>query len=211
MNTLELAKYIDHSILHTDLTSSELRDFCQEAIPMGVFSVAINSYWVKEALEYLKGTDILVDSSIGFPLGQTSKNLSKLAARKKKAADKKLSAAAGAILAKYRVGKYFYWDVKEERFSFSLDQEKIKMVESLDGCYVIRTDVDKKHLSKEKAVKGYKRLAGVEKAFRNLKTVSLEIRPIYHYLDERISAHVFLCMLAYYVQWHMQERLKAPL
>jgi transposase len=82
------------------------------------------------------------------------------------------------------------------------------MVESLDGCYVIRTDVDKKHLSKEKAVKGYKRLAGVEKAFRNLKTVSLEIRPIYHHLDERISAHVFLCMLAYYVQWHMQERLK---
>jgi transposase len=144
-------------------------------------------------------------------LSLTTKNLSKLATRKKKAADKKLSATAGAILAKYRVGKYFYWDVKEGRFSFSLDQEKIKMVESLDGCYVIRTDVDKKHLSKEKAVKGYKRLAGVEKAFRNLKTVSLEIRPIYHHLDERISAHVFLCMLAYYVQWHMQERLLKPL
>jgi len=138
----------------------------------------------------------------------TTKNLNKLAARKKKTADNKLSAAAGAILAKYRVGKYFCWDVKDGRFSFSLDQEKIKMVESLDGCYVIRTDVDKKHLSKEKALKGYQRLAGIAKAFRNLKTVSLEIRPIYHHLDERISAHLFLCMLAYYVQWHMQERLK---
>lgn len=73
-NSRELAKYIDHSILHTELTSSELRDFCQEAISMGVFSVAINSYWVEEALDYLKGTDILVDSSIGFPLGQANKD-----------------------------------------------------------------------------------------------------------------------------------------
>ena len=138
----------------------------------------------------------------------TTKNLNKLAARKKKAADQKLSAAAGAILAKYRVGKYFCWDVKDGRFSFSLDQEKIETAESLDGCYVIRTDVDKKHLSKEEVVCGYKRLAGVEKAFRNLKTVSLEMRPIYHHHDDRIRAHVFLCMLAYYVQWHIQERLK---
>ncbi|MBT9147104.1 MAG: hypothetical protein DDT32_00856 [Syntrophomonadaceae bacterium] len=72
---------------------------------------------------------------------------------------------------------------------------------------MIRTDVNKRCLSKEKAVEGYKRLTRVEKAFRNLKTVSLEIRPIYHHLDDRIRAHVFLCMLAYYVQWHMQERL----
>ncbi|MBU4352995.1 MAG: IS1634 family transposase [Nanoarchaeota archaeon] len=138
----------------------------------------------------------------------TTKNLNKLVARKKKAADKKLSAAAGAILDKYRVGKYFCWDVKDGRFSFSIDQEKIEAAESLDGCYVIRTDVDKKRLSKEEVVKGYKRLAGVEKAFRNLKTVSLEMRPIYHHHDDRIRAHIFLCMLAYYVQWHIQKRLK---
>lgn len=116
------------------------------------------------------------------------------------------------------MGKYFCWDVKDGRFSFSLDQEKIEAAESLDGCYVIRTDVDKKHLSKEQVVCGYKRLAGVEKAFRNLKTVSFtpkaysplakEMRPIYHHHDDRIRAHVFLCMLAYYVQWHIQERLK---
>ena len=69
LNSRELVKYIDHSILHTDLTSNELYNFCQEAISMRVFSVAINSCWVEEALEYVKGTDIFVDSSIGFPLG----------------------------------------------------------------------------------------------------------------------------------------------
>jgi deoxyribose-phosphate aldolase len=69
----ELAKYIDHSILHTDLTSKELFDFCQSAIRMGVFSVAINSCWVEETLKYLKGSGIIVDSSIGFPLGQNNR------------------------------------------------------------------------------------------------------------------------------------------
>ena len=74
LNSRELVKYIDHSILHTDLTSNELYNFCQEVISMGVFSVAINSCWVEEALKYVKGTNIFVDSSIGFPLGQTNKN-----------------------------------------------------------------------------------------------------------------------------------------
>jgi len=73
MEASDLARYIDHSILHTDLTSNELYDFCQGAIRMRVFSVAINSCWVEEALKFLKGTDIIVDSSIGFPLGQTNR------------------------------------------------------------------------------------------------------------------------------------------
>ena len=74
--------------------------------------------------------------------------------------------------------------------------------ELFDGCYIVRTDATSEHMNTEEAVNGYKSLAGVEKAFRSLKTVSLEIRPVYHKSDDRIRAHVFLCMLSYYIQWH---------
>lgn len=81
---------------------------------------------------------------------------------------------------------------------------------ALDGCYVIRTDVAEQVFDKHQAVACYRGLAEVERDFRQLKTLSIEIRPTYHHKDERIEAHVFLCMLAYYVQWHMRRRL-APL
>jgi transposase len=79
--------------------------------------------------------------------------------------------------------------------------------EALDGCYVVRTDVNAERFDKNQAVECYRGLAVVERAFRRLKTVSLEIRPIYHHLDRRIKAHVFLCMLSYYIEWHMRQRL----
>jgi transposase len=88
---------------------------------------------------------------------------------------------------------------------FQIVQNKIAAEEAFDGCYIIRTD---SQLSKENAVANYKSLTSIERAFRNIKTMSLEIRPIYHHLDNRIKAHVFLCMLAYYVQWHALQRLK---
>ena len=77
----------------------------------------------------------------------------------------------------------------------------------MDGCYVIRTDVTSQALDKDQAVSNYKRLILVEQAFRMLKTVLLEIRPTYHHRDDRIESHVFVCVLAYYVTWHMRERL----
>ena len=80
--------------------------------------------------------------------------------------------------------------------------------ERLDGCYVIRTEVSLERLDTESVVDAYKSLGHVERAFRNLKTVQLEMRPFYHKTDDRIRAHVFLCMLAYYLQWHMTQRLK---
>ena len=76
--------------------------------------------------------------------------------------------------------------------------------------YVIRTSVEKQKLDAKETVRAYKSLSQVERAFRSLKTVDLKIRPIYHYLEKRVKAHVFLCMLAYYVEWHMRENL-APL
>lgn len=78
----------------------------------------------------------------------------------------------------------------------------------LYGCYIISTDIAKEELSTNEVVASYKKLELVEQAFRNLKTVQLDMRPIYHKRDDRIKAHIFLCMLAYYVQWHMQQRLK---
>ncbi len=80
----------------------------------------------------------------------------------------------------------------------------------MDGIYVIQTSVDHATFSSESAVRAYKDLAKVERAFRCMKTVDLKVRPIYHWLDNRIRAHVFLCMLAYYVEWHMREKL-API
>ena len=114
------------------------------------------------------------------------------------------SAQIGKVLAKYKVGKFFQWSFVDGKLVFTLEQDKIRAEEQLDGCYVIMTDSD---LSKEQAVSSYKGLSRIERAFRNMKTMSLEIRPIYHRTDERIRAHVFLCMLAYYLEWHARQRL----
>ena len=79
---------------------------------------------------------------------------------------------------------------------------------ALDGLYVIRTSMPKDKLDANAAVAAYKCLAHVERAFRSMKTVDLNVRPIFHYTEQRVRAHVFLCMLAYYVEWHMRHRLK---
>ena len=114
----------------------------------------------------------------------------------------------GALLGKYKIGKFYEWSVSlNGKIKWSLNKELIEREEIFDGCYIIRTDVSPESMNSEEAVTGYKSLAGVEKAFRNLKTVSLEIRPVYHKKDDRIRAHVFLCMLAYYIQWHATEKL----
>jgi len=129
-----------------------------------------------------------------------------------------LGARVGKLLAKYKVGKFVKWSVeaaketgkksRTHRLIWEIDHEKIAEEEKLDGCYIIRTDTAKNKLDTESVVAAYKSLGNVERAFRNLKTVQLEMRPVYHKTDKRIRAHVFLCTLAYYLQWHMQQRLK---
>jgi len=140
-------------------------------------------------------------------IDMTVKEMEKLANRKKKSSADRLCACVGKILTRYKVGKFFQWEIKDGRLKFALNQEKIQREQQFDGCYIVRTDVEEKTMNAKEAVEGYRSLSGVEKAFRNLKTVSLQIRPVYHHLDERIKAHVFLCMLAYYVQWHMCRKL----
>ena len=111
---------------------------------------------------------------------------------------------------KYKVGKHFEFEITDDSFSFSRKQEQIREEAALDGVYVIRTNVPGEELNAEDTVRAYKSLSLAERAFRTMKTIDLKVRPIHHRKEDRVRAHVFLCMLAYYVEWHMRERL-APL
>lgn len=135
--------------------------------------------------------------------------LNDIAKVKRKRDPQKVCARIGRVFAKYRIEKFFTWTVEENgSLHFSLNNDVIDGEQALDGCYVIRADISKDILNKEETVAGYMALRHVEKAFRNLKTVALEMRPIYHKTDDRIRAHVFLCFLSYYLLWHAQQRLK---
>ena len=119
--------------------------------------------------------------------------------------------AVGAVLDSRKVGKHFVLDIADGRFSFRRDARKIADEARLDGFYVIRTSVPAEQLDAGQAVQAYKDLARVERAFRCLKTVDLDIRPIRHWSPNRVRAHVFLCMLAYHVEWHLRQALASLL
>jgi transposase len=112
---------------------------------------------------------------------------------------------AGRVVNKYKVAKHFELTIEESRFDFAIRQEQVAAEAALDGIYVIRTNVAEKQMSAPDTVRNYKALADVERAFRSLKTVDLKVRPIHHRLEQRVRAHILLCMLAYYVEWHMRE------
>jgi len=120
----------------------------------------------------------------------------------------KIGLRVGKLINHYKVGKHFILDITEDRFSYRRDEKRIAAEAALDGLYVIRTSVPQQNLSSESAVRLYKDLSKVERAFRSLKTVDLKIRPIFHWLEGRVRAHVLLCMLAYYVEWHMRQKLQ---
>jgi len=116
----------------------------------------------------------------------------------------------GKVIDRFKVGKHFTLSIEENRFSFVRNEDKIGREEALDGIYVIRTSEPKERLSAEDAVRSYKNLTQVERAFRTLKGIDLLVRPIWHRTEDHVRAHIFLCMLAYYVEWHMRKAL-APL
>jgi len=123
----------------------------------------------------------------------------------------KIGRAVGRIENRYKLAKLFDITVGEDRFTFGRNPARITEEARLDGFYVIRTSVEDKALAADNVVGAYKSLARVERAFRSLKTVDLHLRPIHHWLAPRVRAHVFLCMLACHVEWHMRERLKPML
>ena len=148
-------------------------------------------------------------------LEATEKSLAKIAkgvARRKK---KLLRAAeiglkVGKVLGRYKVGKHFDCQIGEGSFTWRRRQDAIDQEAKLDGIYVLRTSEPAERLSTADTVRNYKSLAEVERAFRCLKGIDLLVRPIRHRTEERVSAHIFLCLLAYYVEWHLR-RAWAPL
>ncbi len=122
----------------------------------------------------------------------------------------RIALRVGSVLGRYKMRKHFRLSIEETSFACARDDASIAREAALDGIYVVRTSVAATALASDEAVRAYKRLAQVERAFRSLKSVDLKIRPIHHRLEDRVRAHVFLCMLAYYVEWHMREAL-APM
>jgi transposase len=115
----------------------------------------------------------------------------------------KIGVRVGRVINKYKMAKHFKLEIKENKFCFEIDEEKVSEEAALDGIYVIRTSLEE--LPAADAVRHYKSLSQVERAFRSIKTMDLEVRPINHHLEKRVRMHLFLCMLAYYVKWHMME------
>ena len=122
----------------------------------------------------------------------------------------KMGLRVGRVLQRFKMAKHFIVTITDDGFTYRRDVDRIAQEAALDGVYVIRTSVAETDLDAADTVRAYKSLAGVERAFRSYKTVDLRVRPIYHYLADRVRAHVLLCMLAYYVEWHMRQAL-APL
>ena len=123
---------------------------------------------------------------------------------------KNISLKAGAVIGKRKMAKHFELTIADASFSFARNEASIQKEAALDGFYVLRTNAPADRLDASAVVSTYKSLAHVERAFRSVKTVDLDVRPIHHRLAGRVRAHVFLCMLAYYVVWHMRQAL-APL
>ena len=141
-------------------------------------------------------------------LSKTEEALSQLARRVaagRLKEEAKIGQALGKVANKYKVSKHFKFSVARERFSYSRSKENIEREASLDGIYVIRTSVPQNKLSSEDVLSSYKRLSLAERAFRTLKGMDLKIRPIHHRIEQRVRAHIFICMLSYYLEWHLRD------
>lgn len=143
-------------------------------------------------------------------LAKTENALEKIAALKRPSDDATTGIRVGKIINKYNVGKLLKVEIKDGKVTWERNENMIREAETLDGLYVIFTDVKEEEMNISEVVQTYRKLIGVEQAFRNLKTAQLEIRPIYHKTDDRIKCHIFLCMLAYYLMWNAKQLL-APL
>jgi hypothetical protein len=148
-------------------------------------------------------------------LRATERNLAKIEqavhrARQPLRGKAEIGLKAGAVLDRHKMAKHFALTITDDHFAFARKTEAIAQEAALDGFYVVRTSLPAEAIDDAGAVRAYKSLAQVERAFRSLKTIDLQIRPLFHWLAPRVRAHVFLCMLAYHVEWHMRQKL-APM
>ena len=141
-------------------------------------------------------------------LAATEASLAKIQARVeagKLAGRDKIGLRVGKLVNQYKVAKHFELTIGDNAFTFARKTDAIAAEAALDGLYIIRTSVLSTQMDSAECVRNYKALANVERAFRSLKTIDLKVRPIHHRTADRVRAHIFLCMLAYYVEWHMRE------
>ncbi len=141
-------------------------------------------------------------------LTATEENLHKIKVRVeagKLVGQDKIGVAVGKVVNQYKVAKHFELQIADDGFTFTRKTDSIAAEAALDGLYIIRTSVKAQRMDAATCVRTYKSLAQVERAFRSIKTMDLKVRPIHHYLEGRVRAHIFLCMLAYYVEWHMRQ------
>jgi DDE family transposase len=146
-------------------------------------------------------------------LAATEQDLAKIVAATRRArnrlhGEQAIALRVGRVMDRFHMAKHFELTITDTRFAFRRNLASIAAETALDGLYVIRTSLSVAQLDAAATVAAYKSLAHVERAFRSIKTVDLHVRPVFHYSEARVRAHVFLCMLAYYVEWHMRERLK---
>src|SRR3989339_685479 len=141
-------------------------------------------------------------------LAATERNLEKIKVRVeagKLVGQDKIGVAVGKVVNQYKVAKHFELTIADDSFTFARLADNIVAEAALDGLYIIRTSVTAQRMDAPTCVRTYKSLSQVERAFRSIKTMDLKVRPIHHRLEGRVSAHIFLCMLAYYVEWHMRQ------
>ena len=141
-------------------------------------------------------------------LACTERNLEKVRERVRAgrlAGQDQIGVAVGRVINQYKVAKHFALAIEDAALHWSRNAESIRAEAALDGIYIIRTSVPAERMDGPECVRSYKALAQVERAFRSLKTVDLKVRPIHHRTADRVRAHILLCMLAYYVEWHMRE------
>jgi transposase len=148
-------------------------------------------------------------------LAATERDLARIRARVMRKSDPlrgatEIALAAGAVINTHKMAKHFELTITDTGFDFVRKTAQIDEEAATDGIYVVRTSLPAETLDDTQTVRSYKSLSLVERAFRCLKTVDLHVRPVYHWLEDRVRAHVFLCMLAYYLEWHLRQRL-APM
>jgi hypothetical protein len=136
--------------------------------------------------------------------GELDAIAARVAAGRLRGADK-IGLAVGKVIDRRKMAKHLILSITEDRFTYARDTAAIAREAALDGLYIIRTSLAAERMDAAQCVRSYKSLTRVERAFRAIKTVDLKVRPIHHRLADRVRAHIFLCMLAYYVEWHMRE------
>jgi transposase len=213
MVTQSKYEQIDHELVKviSALTHHSIKKLCdKEIIQMSMFDehniVEVFDGGIRYCLCKNPKTAAMEAATRQALLKKTTEELDRIIACKKKTKYSK-DFRAGKAVSKYKMGKFITFEGLGESLSYTLNNSKIEEEACLDGCYVVFSDVPHEDMTAAEAVESYKSLMHVEQAFRNTKTVQLEIRPIYHKTDDRIRCHVFICMLAYYVMWHMKQRL----